>query len=98
MAAVTQETYPIIKMPTQGNQLNNTEDINYLHWVSKLAVAGDDLLVADDDDNVIWEEVADGANFSKIHIIKHPVNKLKITTMDSGTLYVVKKTPFGWSP
>ena len=96
--AITQEDKPIIKMTAGADQLDNVEDVNYLHWVSKLASAGDDLLVADDDDNVIWEEVADGANFSKIHIIKHPVNKLKITTMDSGTLYVVKKTPFGWSP
>ena len=96
--AVTQKTYPIIKMATEADQLDGVEDINYLHWVSKGATAGDDLLVVDDDDNVVWEEVADGVNYSKIHIIKHPVNKLKITTMDSGTLYVIKKTPYGWSP
>ena len=96
--AVTQKTYPIIKMATEADQLDDVKDVNYLHWVSKGATVGDDLLVVDDDDNVVWEDVADVVNFSRIHIIKHPINKLKITTMDSGTLYVIKKTPFGWSP
>lgn len=95
--AVTQEDYPIIKMSAQGDQLAGVEDVNYLHWISKGAIAGDDLLAVDDDDNVVWEEVADGANYSKIHITKHPINKLKVTTMDSGTLYVIKKAPHGWS-
>ncbi len=96
--AVTQETYPIIKMATEADQLAGIEDIDYLHWVSKGATEGDDLLVVDDDDNVVWEDVAEIVNCSKIHIIKHPINKLKITTMGSGTLYVITKTPFGWSP
>ncbi len=96
--SVTQETYPIIKMTAAADQLAAVRDVNFLHWISKGATEGDDLLVVDDDDNVVWEEVADVVNFSKVHIIKQHINKLKITTMSSGTLYVITKTPFGWSP
>ena len=96
--AVTQEAYPIIKMTAAADQLTGVEDVNYLHWISKGATEGDDLLVVDDDDNVVWEDVADIVNCSKLHIIKHRINKLKITTMTTGTLYVITKTPFGWSP
>jgi len=96
--AVTQETYPVIKMAAEADALSGVVDVDYLHWVSKGATVGDVLLVADDDDNVVWEEVAEIVNCSKTHIIRHPINGLKLTTMDSGTLYVIKKAPFGWSP
>lgn len=96
--SVTQETYPIIKMAAAADQLAAVQDVNYLHWVAKGASAGHDLLVKDNANNVVWEEVATGANYSKIHIIKHPIDRLKITTMTSGTLYVILKAPHGWSP
>ena len=100
--AVTQYTTPVIKMAAQGDAMSDVladpiVDVNYLHWVSKGATAGDDLLVKDTDGNTIWEEVADGAYFSKLHVIKHPINDLTVTTMDSGTLYVVKEPPKGWN-
>ncbi len=87
--AVTQKTFPIKKMAVEGDQLDGEDNVEYLHWVSKGATVGDDLLVQDDDGNTVWEEVADVVNFSRIHVIKHKINKLKVTTMDSGTLYVI---------
>jgi len=71
-------------------------DVEYLHWVSKGATVGDDLLVSDGAGNVIWEDVADVINFSRIHVLKHPVNDLTVTVMDSGTLYVIKAPSDGW--
>ncbi len=95
--AVTQENMPVVKMTGAADALTGAVDVNYLHWVSKGATAGDDLLVQDADDNTIWEDVADGAYFSKQFVLKHPVNGLKVTTLDSGTLYVIKEPPHGFN-
>lgn len=95
--AVTQLDTPVIKMAAESDALTGlVVDVNYLHWVSKGAIAGDDLLVSDVNGDIIWEEVADGANYSKLFVLKHPVNGLVVTTMDSGTLYVIKASSDGW--
>jgi len=100
--AITQGSTPVIKITAAG-VVDDTvvpagiTEVNYLHWVSKGAVADDDLLVSDGDGNTLWEEVADGARFSKLHVIKHPIKDLTVTTIDSGTLYVIKQNPTGWN-
>jgi hypothetical protein len=91
---VSQENFAVIKFTAEGDQLNFNVNVSYLHWISKNALAGDDLLILDGDGNTVWEEVADGANFSKIHILRHSVKKLKVQTMDSGTLYVIQKPSY----
>ncbi len=90
--AKTQLSKPVIKMTAAGDQLPGEERIAYLHWISKGATVGDDLLVVDGDGDTIWEDVAIEANSSKVHIINNRINKLKIETMtgDRGTLYVIK--------
>ena len=99
--AVTQETTPVVKMAAEGDAMSDVladpiVDVEYMQWFSKGAIAGDDLLVSDGAGNEIWAEVADGANFSKLHILKHPVNDLTVTVMDSGALFVIKAPPDGW--
>ena len=89
--ANTQLDTPVIKMTAVSIPLINETDVNYFHWVSKGAVAGDDLLVVDGDGNTLWEEVADGVNYSKIHVIKNKVKGLTISVIDSGTLYVIRR-------
>jgi hypothetical protein len=81
----------IVKMTEAADEITGTFFVNFLYWVSKTAVAGDDLLVYDSDDNTLWEAVADGANFSRIYPVKTYVNGVKLQTKDSGTLYVVKQ-------
>ena len=99
---VTQGSTPVIKCATQGDIINSTYvpggivDANYLLWVSKAAVAGDDLLVSDGAGNEIWPDIADGANYTKLFVLKHPIKDLTVTTMDSGALYVIKAPSDGW--
>lgn len=100
--AVTQYTTPVIKMAAQGDAISDVladpiVPVNYAMWVSKGATAGDDLLISDGDGNTIIEDVADGAYFSKIYVLKHPFNDVVVTTMDSGTFYLVKEPPRGWN-
>jgi len=100
---VTQASTPVIKCSAETDVIDSTKvpggitDVNYCMWVSKDAIAGDDLLVSDGDGNTLIEDVADGAYFSKIYVLKHPIKDLTITTMDSGTFYVVKEPPRGWN-
>jgi hypothetical protein len=97
--AVTQEYFFNIKMTAAGDQLKNDVDVNYLQLIAKGAIAGDDFLVEDGDGNVIWEEVADGANFSKQFVVKHRVKNLKLVTLDTAgaKLYVINDTYRDWS-
>ena len=101
--AVTQGSFPVIKCSAQADVIDSDSvpggivNVNYAMWVSKGATAGDDLLVKDGDGNTIIEDVADGAYFSKIYVLKHPFADITITTMDSGTFYIVKESPKGWN-
>ena len=99
--AVTQETTPVVKMAAQGDAMSDVladpiVDVNYLLWISKAATAGDDLLVSDGAGNEIWPDIADGANYTKLFVLKHPIKDLTVTTMDSGALYVIKAPSDGW--
>ena len=99
---VTQENTPVIKCAAAADVINSTYvpggivDVEYMHWVSKGATVGDDLLVSDGAGNVLWEDVADVVNVSKLHVLKHPVKDLTVTTMTTGTLYVIKAPSDGW--
>ena len=99
---VTQANSPVIKCSIATDVINSTYvpggivDVEYMHWVSKGATVGDDLLISNGAGEVLWEDVADIVNVSKLHVLKHPVNDLTVTTMDSGTLYVIKAPSDGW--
>jgi len=100
--AVTQYHTPVVKFAAEGDALsdvltNSAIDTSYFAWVSKGANAGDDLLVSDADGNTIIEDVADGAYFSKIYVIKAQFNDIVITTLDSGTFYAIRKPPDRWT-
>ncbi len=97
--AVTQRYTPFIKMTAADDQIDGYVDIEYLHLVAKAAIAGDDFEFQDGFGNTIWKEVADGANFSKIHVVKHRVWGFKIVTLDTAgaELYVNNDTYRDWS-
>ena len=100
---VTQGSTPVVKCGAEADVIssvyvpNGIVDVAYLLWVSKTAIAGDDLLVSDGDGNEIWPDIADGANYTKLFVLKHPVKDLTVTVMDSGALYVIKAPQVGWN-
>lgn len=61
-----------------------------IRWVSKLAVAGDDVLVTDTADRAVWASVAPGGNYVESELIENaePLRGLKVPILDSGTLYI----------
>jgi hypothetical protein len=89
--ATTQLTKPVVKLTAGTNKIEGTFPYAFLHWISKSAVAGDDLLVVDADGDTVWEEVADGANYSKQFALKMPVEDLEISVIDSGNLYAIRQ-------
>jgi len=89
--AISQEDKAIIKMTSAGDAITGHAFVLSLYWVSKSAVAGDDLLVSDEDGDTIWEAVADGTNFSQVFPVLRRIKGLTLTTRDSGTLYVVQR-------
>jgi len=82
----------IVSMTAAADEITGTYFVNFFYWFSKSAIAGDDLSVTDTAGNVIWNCVADGSNFIKLFPVKTYVTGVKVATIDSGTLYVVKQS------
>jgi len=88
--AVSDTTKAVIQMTAAADKITGRKFYTALHWVSKSAIAGDDLLVVDGDGDTVWEEVSDGSNFSKLFPINNYVTDLTLQTRDSGTLYAIQ--------
>lgn len=89
---IYQENANVMKMTQEGDWFEGHIAVNFLYWVSKNANAGDELVVSDMDNNEIYVDVADGSNYKNIFPVKSVLNGIKILTMDSGVLYVIKAT------
>ena len=61
--------------------------IKYIRWVGA-TTAGHSLVVNDTNGDMIFESVADGANFIDVHPIFEIIDGVVVATMQSGTLYV----------
>lgn len=84
--------YPIIALDSAGNLLESPLDLDHLWWVSKGATIGDDLKVSDYDSNYTIVEACAAITSVNMPIpINRRVAGIKLTTLDSGTLFVVKK-------
>ncbi|MGQ9610929.1 MAG: hypothetical protein ACUVWN_16655 [bacterium] len=97
--AVSQQSTSVIKMTAQGDEVTEKNlAVNYLYWISPSATAGHTLLVTDSAGNEIYADVADGANYKQLYPIKNNIDGIKIQTMQSGTLYVIKapRRPGNW--
>ena len=84
---VTQATKPYIKVAVQGDIITGKHRYLYLQWYNKAGGAGEDLLVVDADGDTVWQEVTDGENYSKDHLLKCEITDLTVSVLDSGTLY-----------
>jgi hypothetical protein len=82
--------FGVVKLAAVSDTLSGTIYCNFLYWVSKAASAGDDLLVKDSDGNILWEDSADGANYSAYCPLKMKIDGINAYTLDSGSLYVYK--------
>lgn len=73
---------------TESDALTGVLHVKSLRWVSVSAAAGHKVEVEDSDGNVIFESVADGANFVDSVDIDEKVNGVVVSDLDSGSLYV----------
>jgi len=92
--AKTQADKPYVIMTAIGDKISARININYLYWYSKNATAGDDLKVIDADGDIVWEDVADATNYTKLFPVKNQVTGLEISVIDSGKLFVLTTAPF----
>jgi len=92
--AITQSTKPYILMTALNDTLSTRVNVNYLYWYSKEATAGDDIKIVDGDGDIVWEDVADGSNYTKLFPVKSQITGLKIATLDSGKLFVLTSGVF----
>lgn len=87
--AVTGFVRGVVKMTAQGDEILNTRMyITMLRWISKDAVADHDMSLTDGSGNVLWESVADGADFIDAHPLFKRVDGIIAATLDSGELYI----------
>lgn len=72
-----------------GLVTDRTIKVRSIRWVSKGATAGDDAKITADDDSVLWESVASGANYAEESMINADwIGGFKAPILDSGTIYI----------
>jgi len=62
--------------------------IKGIRWVSKTAVAGDDVEIQDAAGRIIWKSIASGANYVEADAAIRHTYGIKVTTLGSGELYL----------
>jgi len=84
--AVTGEVRGVVKMTAAADAITGRKFVTMLRWVNATA-ADQELSVTDTTGNVLWESVADGANFIDAHPLFKMVDGIIVATMGSGTFY-----------
>ena len=59
-----------------------------IRWVSKGAVAGDDVEIQDAAGRIIWKSVASSSNYVEADVTTRHVYGVKVTVLDSGELFI----------
>lgn len=78
------------KLDTIGTVSEEVTYIEGIRWVGGSA-AGHQLQLSDVDGNIVWESIANGANFVDESHIPLKTNGLTLLTRGSGTVYVYHK-------
>lgn len=83
-------TGPIWKIDTASATLlfEKLIGLKGIRWVSKSAVAGDDVEIQDSTGRVIWKSVASGSNYVEADVTTRHVYGVKVTILDSGELFI----------
>lgn len=80
----------IIDTPNAGFATQNHTRLAYIRWVAKTAIAGDEVVITDENDKEIWRAVASGANYSESDYPDVSLSKgFKVPTLASGKLYLI---------
>ena len=79
------------KITAVGNVLTGTYLISRIQWISETSTDGDNLLLSDGRDDIVWEAVADATTYEDIVYLEQWVTDLTVTTMDSGYIVVTTK-------
>ena len=86
--AVTGRVINILKMTAAADELlDTTLPIESIRWVGA-TTAGHSCVVTDGTGNVLFESVADAANFVDAYPIYKAVQGVIVATLGSGTVYV----------
>ena len=85
--AVTGAEKQVALMTTAGDELSGKQLVRHMRWVGG-TTSGHSLVVTDSGGTVIWESIADGANYIDVHPFYRFFSGVKIQTMQSGRLYV----------
>ena len=76
------------KSSLEGDVLSGTFFVEWIEWLNKSAIAGDDLLVVDDGDNDIQAGVADATNFQQLYPVLGYYTDPTLSVLDRGTVYI----------
>ena len=86
--AITGRKINILKMTAAADELlDATLSVESIRWVGG-STAGHSCIVTDGAGNVLFESVADAANFIDAYPIFKAVNGIIVSTLGSGTVYV----------
>lgn len=84
--ATTNNGY-LVKCTAASDEVTGQFRVTTIRWVNG-STADHQCIVTDSDDNVVFDSVADGPNFIDIHPIFRQMNGIKISTLDSGNVFV----------
>lgn len=68
--------------------ISNPVYMKTVRWVSESSSAGDNVVIKDLESNVYLECTALGANTDKSYLIERWVSGARVTTLDSGKVYL----------
>ena len=77
----------ILKSTTALDAQTGMLHVGYIRWING-AAADDECEVTDTAGNVLFNSIADGANFIDLHPLFKWVNGVIISTLDSGTVFI----------
>lgn len=87
--AVTNTAFSPIKMTAENDAVTTKLYVSYIRWNGSASTAAGHLLqVTDTAGNIVFESVADGPYFIDVQRIDRPVTGIKLTDLDSGTVYI----------
>jgi hypothetical protein len=83
-------TGPVWRIDTPSATLiyDKLVHVKGIRWVSKGAVAGDDVEIHDGTDRIVWKSVAGGSNYVEADATVRHIYGVSIPVLDSGELYI----------
>ena len=90
--AVTQADQQVVKFAAAADAITGWNDIAFFWWTGAASAAA--LLVSDAAGNEIYRDIASVANYRGFFPVNAKLNGITVTTMGSGTLYAIRRSPY----